>query len=76
MRFTQSGLTMTNIKLATMLQTTANSSWLDWPQLVGGGLSLSGIPDPTLPPPLKIAGINPAHLLIVICSMERHELRR
>ena len=67
---------MTNIKLATMLQTTANSSWLDWPHLAGGGLSLSGLPNPTVPPPLKIAGINPAHLLIVICSKARYELRR
>ncbi len=63
-------LTMTNIKPTTMLQIIANSRWLDWHQLVGGGLSLSGIPDPTVPPPLKIAGINPAHLLIVICSKE------
>ena len=61
---------MTNIKLATMLQITANSRWLDWPHLVGGGLSLLGIPDPTVPPPLKIGDINLADLLIVICSKE------
>lgn len=61
---------MANIKLTTMLQIAANSSWVHWPQLVGGGLSLSGIPDPTVPPPLKIGDINPAHLLIVICSKE------
>jgi hypothetical protein len=61
---------MTDIKLTTMLQITANRSWVHWPPLAGAGLSHSGIRDPTVPPPLKIAGINPTHLLILICSKE------